>query len=282
MNNRSYILIFLFLATSLLPLTLLAQTPPSKPGLTQYQLLEPLPFDNSGGLTTKTDAPSYIAGLFRLIIALAGVLAVVRLTYAGIVKASSDAISNQNKAKDIISEAIWGLLLALSAWIIVATILPTKDGGIVFDLSLPKINSTENNNYPGAGGSCADCVPITVAHKEAPTGCKAPGPCQISATLDTKLVALNKLEPGKLLVSESYPPTEQHKDPCHAAGSCVDITTTSRAAADITRIINNARKIGLSATYEVTTRERFDELAKAGVPQVLLNKDASGEHFHIK
>ncbi|MBX4206525.1 pilin [Candidatus Parcubacteria bacterium] len=262
----------------------LCLAPHALSALTDYNLLEPLPFDGNG-LTTTVNTGTYIAGLFRLVIALAGAIAVLRLIYAGIVYMSTDAFGKKEQAKNIIQETMMGLALTLGAWVIVATILPPQeDGKFVFELSLPTTPLPKDENPPSGGGSgsCADCVPITVPHKEAPVGCASPGPCQISAGINAKLVALNKLDPGAFLVSESYPPTVQHDDPCHAAGTCVDATINSKAAADITKLINNAKKSVLSATYEVLTKSRFDELVKAGVPQVLLNKKANAEHFHIK
>src|SRR3989344_2553730 len=111
-----------------------AQT--TAPALTEYQLLEPLPF-SSGTLTEKVTAVSYIPGLFRLMIAIAGVLAVIRLIYAGIMYMSTDAFSGKSEAKGIIEDALWGLLLAIGAWIIVATVLPTSGGVFNFNLTIP-------------------------------------------------------------------------------------------------------------------------------------------------
>lgn len=129
-----------------------AQTKPADP--TQYRLLEPLPFGEAGKpLTEKVSTNTYLPLLFRLVIAIAGVLAVLMLIYGGFVKMSSDSIYGQDEAKKIISNAIWGLMLTLSAWIIVATVIGTKDGKLSLDLSLTPIPLPENNNpgIPGGG-----------------------------------------------------------------------------------------------------------------------------------
>lgn len=101
---------------------------------TEYKLLAPLDGyvkTTEGG---KVTAANYISGIFTLIIAVAGGLAVIMIVFGGIQYMSTDAFQGKSEAKNTISNAIWGLLLALSAWLILHTINPDL---IKFDLRIP-------------------------------------------------------------------------------------------------------------------------------------------------
>ena len=92
----------------------------------EYTLLQPLPLSGASADDIETTTPSqYINGIFMLLIAVAGGLAVIKIVFGGIKYMSSDAIGGKSEAKDTISNAIWGLLLAIGAWIILYTIDPT-------------------------------------------------------------------------------------------------------------------------------------------------------------
>lgn len=118
---------------------------------TDYTLLAPLPLNGvSGGVASSTKAGGYIEGIFILIIAIAGGLAVVKIIFGGIKYMSTDAIGGKSDAKETISNAIWGLLLAISAWLILNTI----DSKLTkFDLNIPKISSeVSSSGVVTAGG----------------------------------------------------------------------------------------------------------------------------------
>jgi hypothetical protein len=113
------IFVFLLIFLYSLPFTsAFAQEP------TEYQLLEPLPGYVEETSPGKTTGGLYIAGIFNFIIAVAGGMAVLVIIFGGLKYMSTDAFSGKNEAKSIIEHAIWGLLLALSAWIILNTINP--------------------------------------------------------------------------------------------------------------------------------------------------------------
>jgi cell wall-associated NlpC family hydrolase len=99
-----------------------AATPPGCiPG--QYCLLAPLP-----GLstidTTDTRVADYLKIIFRIGIALAGVLAVLMLVIGGIEYMSSDVITSKESAKGRMTNAILGLILVLGAYAILNTLNP--------------------------------------------------------------------------------------------------------------------------------------------------------------
>lgn len=125
---RFFIFVFsLFTVYCLLSTVALAQT--------EYELLAPIPLSGADSAPSDTTtAELYIKGIFTLIIAIAGGLAVVRIIFGGIQYMSTDAFEGKSEARTIIQNAIWGLLLAISAWLILYTINPDL---IKFDLTIP-------------------------------------------------------------------------------------------------------------------------------------------------
>lgn len=87
-----------------------------------YKLLQPLPFvtDAKG----ETTASTYIPGIVKLAIAAAGALAVIMIVVGGVEYMSTDAIAGKTGAKSRISNALWGLALAIGAWTILNTVNP--------------------------------------------------------------------------------------------------------------------------------------------------------------
>lgn len=131
-----------------------------KDGVTEYCLLEPLPLGLGNTQVNKVSTKEYLPGLFRLIIGIAGVLAVLRIIWGGVQYMSTDAWSGKNEAKGTIENALWGLILAMMAWLIVYTINPKL---VEFNLSLTPIKIGETSIPPGSGivGEINDSVKLT-------------------------------------------------------------------------------------------------------------------------
>ncbi len=100
----------------------------------EYVLLAPIP-----GLTknadNETDLTTYIQGAFNLAITIGAMLAFVMITYGGIMYATTDAIGQKEEGRQVINNALLGLLLVLSSWVILYTINPDM---IKFDLTLKR------------------------------------------------------------------------------------------------------------------------------------------------
>ncbi len=101
-----------------------------------YELLVPLPIGNnsltlgslptgSNGTAVSPGLATYIAGMYKLFIALSAVIAVVMIVYGGILYMSTDAIYNKTEGKTIIIRTLWGLLLIIGSYVILNTINPT-------------------------------------------------------------------------------------------------------------------------------------------------------------
>ena len=148
MNRKSIPALFILASCFLLLAStpVLAQT-------TEYQLLAPLPLSGPDQPeTTRTTAAQYLQGIFILIIGIATVLAVLAIIYGGIKYMSTDAFGEKNEAKTTIQNAIWGLLLAIGAWLILFTVNPRL---VNFNLSIPVqpiATTTGGSGTTGGGG----------------------------------------------------------------------------------------------------------------------------------
>lgn len=128
MRKNFFIMMLLVVGCLLFVNTVRAQT--------DYTLLAPIPIpDTSADEGAQTTAEGYITGAFKLLIGIAGALAVVFIIYGGIQYISSDAFGKKSEAKNIIQNALWGFALAMSAWIILSTIDPSLTS---LDLSLER------------------------------------------------------------------------------------------------------------------------------------------------
>jgi len=109
---------------------------------TDYTLLAPIPLEGlEGGDTEETTPGPYIEGVFTLIIAIAGGLAVIKIIFGGIKYMSTDAFTGKSDAKETIQNALWGLLLVISSWLILSTI---NEDLVNFNLEIP----TETTQTP--------------------------------------------------------------------------------------------------------------------------------------
>lgn len=87
-----------------------------------YELLAPLP--NLEKVSQNNPLGTYIPYIFRLAIGLAAVAAVVMIVLGGVQYMTTDAIQGKEQGKARIKNAIIGLVLVISAWLILNTINP--------------------------------------------------------------------------------------------------------------------------------------------------------------
>ncbi len=141
-------------------------TTPSGSGTTQiiYTPLEPLTTTLGGFETGKPgDFSNLVNGVYKLLIGLGAILAVVTIVIYGILYMTSEVANTKAMAKTRLLGVVYGLLILLGAWIILNTInpqlvkvglfLPTvtstaSTGTTASTASVPSIaNSTCGNNY---------------------------------------------------------------------------------------------------------------------------------------
>lgn len=100
-------------------------------GNINYAPLEPLSqYDTKAG--SYGNFSYYLNTIFRLLLTLGSMFAVVLLVYGGVAYMVSEAASGIDKAKKQIVSALWGLALLAGAWLILYTINPQL---LVFNLN---------------------------------------------------------------------------------------------------------------------------------------------------
>lgn len=91
-----------------------------------YVSLTPGDALSSFGLSPNeiTDVPKLLAAVFRLALGAAAALSVLMITLGGIEYLSTDSLSGKSEGKDRIKNAIYGLILAIMAYLIMYVINP--------------------------------------------------------------------------------------------------------------------------------------------------------------
>lgn len=246
-----------------------------------YLIVGDLPF-----IKNTTDLGSYLSGIFQIGIGIAVTLAVVMLVLNGIQYMFSDIPGIKVAAKNNLGNIIWGLLLAFSSWLILYTINPHL---VKFDF-ITTINEAARGvegppKQPPTGGTCTNCVAMPES-----ISCKNASSCSIAPSVVPKLQALDSnLGDENWQVTEGYPPTRVHADPCHKEGTCIDANfITDRESPSAERIgnfIDAAQRAGLGACYELSSQTRYDELRAAGIPAnnilLLAANQISAPHFSV-
>lgn len=89
-----------------------------------YYPLAPLPGIGQNGAPVN-NLSQYIEAIFKLLIGISAGLAVIMITVGGIEYLSTDAIGGKSEGRERIQHALLGLLLAISAWLILNTVNPS-------------------------------------------------------------------------------------------------------------------------------------------------------------
>ncbi|MFZ2769649.1 MAG: pilin, partial [Minisyncoccia bacterium] len=183
------------------------------------------PFLVSATTTTSTDVPyttlsgpipevapsgqvtslgTFLPAVFKLGIGIASALSVIYIIVGGIQYLSTDAIDKKGDGKDKINNALFGLILAISAYTILNTINPKlvnlslkidtlpQGGAISTDIvDVPEASSTPR----ATGCSACDVMPaqdVIPSKTAAQGGCAGSGPCVVDGGLRNKLYTLNQ------------------------------------------------------------------------------------------
>jgi hypothetical protein len=233
---------------------------------------------------------------------------------------STDAIQKKSEGKERIKNAVLGLVLVISAWLILATINPNL---LNINLNIESVTTTAPT---GTEGTLSPALPIgSVMNKVTETCpmCSTVGGltynispenlarfnCQncssfgsdipysnntninANPTLNSELSALNNgLEQQSVAwqITEAFPPMVNHADSCHYNGSCVDAKLTNATPENIKRFVDTAKNNGMSPSYEVKTQAEADSLTTSlkavGLqnPPVVVNPKTNGAHFHVE
>lgn len=242
-----------------------------------YTVLTSLPgIETSPG---KTNLERYLPGAFNLAVGIALGLAFVVITFGGVMYATSDAISGKSQGKEYIQNALWGLLLVISSYVILYTLNPKILNFELIFRRPPQVEVT----YPTPTTTCPDCVVIA---DNIPI--KAGAGTQISSAMLPKLVALNIALNNSGIpwrINEAYPPTTTHRDPCHRNGTCIDARPINQTPANLSVFAAAARSAGLRPVYEVATEgDRLSLISSKPPPtgvNIIVVPGINGAHFSV-
>ncbi len=145
-----------------------AQTGGCTAGVCTYVPLEPLPGVNQTGINFS----AFVSGMFRLLITLGALFAVLMMVIAGIGYMIAESGVSINQAKTRMWAALYGLLLLTACWLILYTINPNL---LRFDLFNRDVPAVANS---GAPPSSAPTYPDSSGRVQPSTG---------SATADSVL-----------------------------------------------------------------------------------------------
>ncbi len=144
----------------------------------EYDLIAPF-----GTLSGCVDLKTYLAGMYTTIIGIAGIVAVVLIVWCGIKLMTSGSAGGKSEAKKCITNAIFGLLLAVGSWILLYTINPfllinQPTAGVVPALLpvSPPIPTVPTGLFSWRPGPSCPAVSGTVVSIASPSACAGPAP----------------------------------------------------------------------------------------------------------
>lgn len=199
-----------------------------------------------------------------LTLTIAPLIAVLAFSWGGFKILMSGANPGlRQEGMKAIRNGVIGILIVFGAWMLVSEFISFLAGGGFTTpwteiTCYPVVTTTE---ITAAANLVAIPSPIRVKDAACTGGTSA---CKVNGALANKLSSLaNYYSPTTWQITEAYPPTVTHKDPCHQSGTCVDINFIAGGTASITQIdsfISAASKAGLRAVYEVSTTADRDAL----------------------
>jgi len=234
------------------------------------------PLEKIPGFETETasgDFYTYIQAVYKFGIWAVGIAALLMITIGGymyIVSAGNN--SSMEKAKGVITDAVIGLVLALTAYLLLYVINPDL-------VKIKKITSvgtgtTTDAGKPATPPTTGVCDGTSIGCCKANTTCRACSGCtsfsnsyanlcyrsatgntgcQLNSTLANKLQSAT-LDSVNAEVSEAWPPSVQHSAACHADGTCADVRCKNQCSnesiANIKRIYDSLQAAGLNVKFE--------------------------------
>lgn len=253
------------------------------------------------GIDTKsvTDSskllPTYLSGALKLIIALGGALSILMAIIAGTKYVAAGISPDAKKnAKSDITNALIGLALILSSYLILNTINPNL---VALNFSLPNVilppTATTTNPYADVMGAsscpagipckaCSGCssIPASLPNK----GCGI-AQCFLNTSLLAKIQKIPQ-NIGEWRITESWPPTVSHISLCHQDGTCADLNNSSASGSTNTTPViikfyyDTFKAAGLDVLYESNNCAPY---INAGVDNcATYSTMTSGSLFHVK
>ena len=149
-------------------------------GTSGFTALAPIPGLTSGfnGATTinPTSLASFFNNLYKFLIGLAAILAVIEIIWGGLEISTKDSVSKQSDGRQRITQAILGLVLVLSPVLVFSIINPSI---LNLSLNLPALNTASGG--AAGNGTATQATPATPATPNT-SGCTVTGTVLQQAT----------------------------------------------------------------------------------------------------
>jgi|GEM_PF-2740698 len=311
---KKFFFTFLFLSLTVLSVAHTASAQ-ATPQATQYQLLAPVPLSGAASAQTTavdptTIAATYLPGIIKLVIGIAGALAVIMIMIGGIQYITSATGMGKSDGKEKLYDAVIGLLLVIGAYTILYTVNPNlvqlNFASLVPDTSGTALITSGGFSYNSDGSvtPCANCNPYQQTDfPQKPAGQACQGTvCSVNTQLGSELLKLAKnFGSTNWWVTEMYPPLDPtHVSSCHNDGTCVDaaLKVSNPSPALVGAFLQNIQNAGMTSfIYEacvlesdgktcdpVQTCARINTLQTANPnfkSQITACKSTTGENVHI-
>jgi len=252
-----------------------------------------------------------INNIIRLLITLAIVfVAPLMIAYSGFLLVVSQGDSGKRtEARKILTNTIVGIVIALAGWLIVDALMAVLYNR---NASVPGTSTvlgtwsqliTSGGELPclDVRGSVAPSVAppptVVVAVPGCPTcvslvdkglTCKVSSSCTLDPTVANRLVTLKNNFSGTWTITEAFPPTATHSNPCHANGTCVDAGfrgNTVYTATNIGEFTTDARSANLRPVFETVSCSLRDQARALGVTAYCKTDQGyshiTGDHFSL-
>ena len=100
--------------------------------------LAPIPNLTEGVVANSGNLANFFNNLYKYLIGLAAMLAVIEIIWGGLEISTKDSVSKQSDGKERITQAIFGLILVLSPVLVFSIINPSI---LNLSLNLPKLDT---------------------------------------------------------------------------------------------------------------------------------------------
>lgn len=233
---------------------------PAQTGLT-YQLLEKIP--GTDGLN-GSDLPGYLKAIYRIALIIVTLSAVLMLSVGGFMYLTSAGnTASISSAKSIIWDSLIGLVIALSAWLILNVINPDLVGGDVQSTFSPT-PSTPGNTGGGIGalptGSDSDLAYKILANRS--ISLNATGSCSSAS--------------GEVTPQKNIADISQGKKAAVCSNNCA-----GKGAAGCTDNASNLSNRMLAAIVAVGEKHQFTITSISGGPHSPTSKHFTGNAIDI-
>lgn len=244
-----------------------SSTTPTSRGRLDYKLLEEIP----GSTGNDGDLSVYVGRLYTFTFWAVGIAAVFMLTVGGFLYATAAGnTSRAETAKTIVTDSLLGIIVAVFSWLFLYIINP--------DLveNLPLIGTVVTPRPPvtpptttitcgspptpmgiccpkGGGINCFDCQGCVAIPDSVPKNTCNLSTCFLNSALLSKIQSISGVSGWK--ITESWPPTAKHINPCHAKGTCADMNNSGGPTdpPTIKSYYDAFRAAGLNVLYENKT-----------------------------